>query len=151
MTYDDMVTTYASALPDRTASSTGPFILPDTVDKLYRIIKSLTTHAAGEIGFSFAGPAVGGMPIMVPQYGDSNSEKNGGVWWGGNLKGLLYSLVHKYGVETLSGWDVGLMTYDLGCKSGSDCGSGLPFECSLVEQVTFYATSYVTYMKSSGE
>jgi len=46
-------------------------------------------HSAGlEVFIS-----VGGMPIMVPQYGDSNSLLYGGVWWGGNLKGMLYSLV----------------------------------------------------------
>lgn len=79
---------------------------------------------------------------MVPQYGDSNSVKNGGVWWGGNLKGILYSLVEKYGESALENWNIGLMTYDLGCRSGIDCGGGLPFGCSLVEQVKFYATTY---------
>lgn len=54
---------------------------------------SLQTHGAGKMKFSFAAPCVGGMPIMVPQYGDSASLKYGGVWWGGNLKGMLYSLV----------------------------------------------------------
>jgi len=74
--------------------------------------------------------------------------KNGGVWWGGNLKGLLYSLVWKYGEDILSDWDIGLMTYDLGCKEGSDCGNGLPFDCSLVDQVSYYVNSYKTYMKN---
>jgi len=127
-----MVTTYAGTIPDRNPSSTGPFILPDTVDKLYRIVVSLKSFAPAGFGFSFAGPAVGALPIMVPQYGDSNSLLGGGVWWGGNLKGLLYSTVAKYGEGVFAGWDIGLMTYDLGCKVGSDCGNGLPFGCSLV-------------------
>jgi len=96
-------------------------------------MQSLEKASAGRIYFSFAGPAVGAIPIMVPQYGDSNSLEYGGVWWGGNLKGLLYSLTDAYGVGPFSNWDIGLMTYDLGCKSGNDCGSGLPFGCTLVE------------------
>lgn len=40
-----------------------------------------------------AGAAVGAIPTMVPQYGDSNVEGHGGVWWGGNLKGLLYLVI----------------------------------------------------------
>jgi len=40
--------------------------MPDTVDKLARIIDSLKKAAAGSLKFSFAGPAVGAIPIMVP-------------------------------------------------------------------------------------
>lgn len=58
------------------------------------------------------------------------------------MKGLLYSLVAKNGASALLNWDIGIMSYDLGCKSGMDCGTGLPFGCTLQEQVTFYAGSY---------
>jgi len=91
------------------------------------------------------------MPIMVPQYGDANSKKNGGVWWGGNLKGLLYSLVEQHGTDVLSNWDIGLMTYDFGCREGIDCGDALPFGCALKDQIEFYATTYATYMKGSSD
>lgn len=38
LSYDDKVQQYASASPDRSPNARGPFILPDTVDKLYRIM-----------------------------------------------------------------------------------------------------------------
>lgn len=129
MTYDYMVSNYASATPNSDPNSLGPFILPDTVDKLYRIIVSLERAAAGRLGFSFAVPAVGAIPTMVPQYGDSKAKEHGGVWWGGNLKGMMYSLVQKYGEGILRNWDLGLMTYDLGKREGNDCGNGLEFGC----------------------
>lgn len=93
LSFDDLIKGYATATADRSPTARGPFVLPDTVAKVYRIVSSLKKHGDGKVAFSFAGPANGGIPNMTPQYGDANSLLYGGCWWGGNLKGMLYNLV----------------------------------------------------------
>jgi len=134
--YGQLVEKYASKQPNRNLTELGPFVLPDTVDKLYRIMNALITNAkdtAPDMKFSIPAAPVGAIPTMVPQYGDANVIEHGGQWWGGNLKGIMYSMVHKYGPDVLKGWDIGLMTYDLGCRFNIDCGGDVPFGCKLVE------------------
>lgn len=43
------------------------------------------------------------------------------------------------------------MSYDLGCRSGVDCGSGLPFGCGLDSQVEYYAGSYNHWLRTSNK
>lgn len=105
--------------------------MPKTVIKLKGIMDSLKSHWNGK--FSFAAPAVGAIPIMTPQYGDAMVLGNGGQWYGGNLKGIMYNMILAYGESVFNGWDLGLMTYDIGCLVNSDCGGQLPYGCTLSE------------------
>lgn len=115
-------------------------------------MNALITNAkdtAPDMKFSIPATPVGAIPTMVPQYGDANVIEHGGQWWGGNLKGIMYSMVHKYGPDVLKGWDIGLMTYDLGCRFNIDCGGDVPFGCKLVEQVEYYTGTYNKWMRAS--
>lgn len=46
---------------------------------------------------SMAGPTVGGRPITSFVWGDNVPDINteGGLWWGGNMKGFLYHVAAK--------------------------------------------------------
>jgi len=56
-------------------------------------------------------------------------------------------MVAKYGEDVLKGWDIGLMTYDLGCRFNIDCGGDVPFPCDLVGQVKYYTGTYGKWLK----
>jgi chitinase len=69
-----------------------------------------------------AAAAVGAIPITSFVWGDTfpNVDSLGGLWWGGDLKGLFYNLFAK-DAELNGGTpvmmnkvdDLGIMTYDM--------------------------------------
>lgn len=61
-----MVDQYASKDYNRDASAKGPFITPENVDKLARIITTLKTANTYGLGISTAAPSVGAIPVMTP-------------------------------------------------------------------------------------
>lgn len=66
LNYTYLIENYAAKEPNRDAYANVPLVMPETVDKVHRIITALETAAAGKnLKFSFAGPAVGAIPVMT--------------------------------------------------------------------------------------
>lgn len=44
-----------------------------------------------------AAPSVGGRPVTSFVWGDNPDDVNtlGGLWWGGNMKGMIYHLMAR--------------------------------------------------------
>ena len=70
--------------------------MPETVYKVYNFLLRMKPGLeANNLKLSMAAPAVAGRPITGFVWGDNLPDiyDKGGVWWGGNLKGLLYHLM----------------------------------------------------------
>jgi len=64
-----MLKKYATADPSRGKSFRGPFVNPDTIDKVYRIMQSLKKGQEAiksTLKMSFPTPSVGAIPTMTP-------------------------------------------------------------------------------------
>ena len=143
MSYSDLLTNYS------TTDNYGPYVMPLTVAKFVGIVNDLATARAQIfplMKLSTAAPPVGAIPVMTPQNSDVFAVQHGGLWWGGNLKGLIYE-AEMSSPGILDNFDsINVMTYDLGAGSKS-CGSPLPYNCDLQSQVEFFMSTYSTWLK----
>ncbi len=134
------------------ATSSGPAVMPKTVDKMAAIIHALEDNPnAQNLLFATAAPPVGARPITGFVYGDNNPAiyTKGGVWWLGNLKGLWYNLTDKEPAIVNRFDSIGLMTYDLCGDNATMCApyGGGPLD--LAGQVTAYMKDYWNWLKST--
>jgi len=106
-----------------------------------------------------ATPAVGAVPITSFVWGDSEpiQDNDGGLWWGGDLKGLIYNLIAK-DAEANNGVPVMMNSINnYGIESYDVCGDETPIcqpysgvtDLSLQNQVNIYAGEYTTWLKAS--
>lgn len=135
-----------------TTTSSGPAIMPKTVDKMAAIMHALEDNPnAKDLMFSTAAPPVGARPITGFVYGDNAADiyTKGGVWWLGNLKGLWYNLTDKDKAIVDRFDSIGLMTYDLCGDNATTCApyGGGPLD--LPGQVGAYMKDYTNWLKSS--
>jgi len=133
-------------------TSSGPAIMPKTVDKMAAIMHALEDNPnAKDLMFSTAAPPVGARPITGFVYGDNAADiyTKGGVWWLGNLKGLWYNLTDKDKAIVDRFDSIGLMTYDLCGDNATTCApyGGGPLD--LPGQVGAYMKDYTNWLKSS--
>ena len=134
------------------ATSSGPAIMPKTVEKMAAIMHALEDNPnAKNLMFSTAAPPVGARPITGFVYGDNAADiyTKGGVWWMGNLKGLWYNLADKDKAIVDRFDSIGLMTYDLCGDSATTCApyGGGPLD--LAGQVGAYMKDYTNWLKST--
>lgn len=133
-------------------TSSGPAIMPKTVDKMAAIMHALEDNPnAKDLMFSTAAPPVGARPITGFVYGDNAADiyTKGGVWWLGNLKGLWYNLTDKDKAIVDRFDSIGLMTYDLCGDNATTCApyGGGPLD--LPGQVGAYMKDYTNWLKSN--
>ncbi|MEN9945657.1 MAG: hypothetical protein RLZZ293_43, partial [Pseudomonadota bacterium] len=146
--------TYANLVKYGTGvtTSSGPALMPKTVDKMAGIMHSLEDNPqAKDLMFSTAAPPVGARPITGFVYGDNGSDiyTYGGVWWLGNLKGLWYNLTDKDKAIVDRFDSIGLMTYDLCGDNATTCApyGGGPLD--LPGQVSAYMKDYTNWLKAT--
>jgi len=127
-------------------------VMPKTVDKVQAILHLLADNpAATHLLFATAAPPVGGRPITGFVYGDNAPDiyNKGGVWWGGNLKGLWYNLADK-DKKIVDRFDsIGLMTYDLCGDNAQMCAPYGGAALDLSSQVNAYLKDYSNWLKST--
>ncbi len=134
------------------ASGSGPEIMPITIAKLDAILNSLENNPnAKNLMFATAAPPVGARPIMSFVYSDSSLDSvntYGGLWWGGNLKGLWYNLTYldKPVVDRID--SLGLMTYDLCDDDTTKCPPYAGASMDLASQVDAYVGDYNNWLKN---
>lgn len=148
LTYADLnnpANGWISAAPNHKITSGGTFAMPDTVAKVVAITEALVSASGSQtagLRFSTAAPAVGGTPILTPQSGSDKTETNGSVWWGGNLKGLIYNMAFATATADrpngiLDDFDtISVMSYDLGPNDFQPPLNTLP------NQVGYYVREY---------
>lgn len=134
-----------------TAVSSGPAVMPKTVNKIVAILHALEDNpTAKNLMFSTAAPPVGARPITGFVYGDNVDDiySKGGVWWLGNLKGLWYNLAasDKSVVDRFD--SLGLMTYDLCGDNPDTCAPYGKGPLDLAGQVNAYMKDYNTWLKT---
>lgn len=145
-------------------------IMDATIAKMDNILNVLINYDDAHytmhpLKWSAAVSAAGGRPIKGFTYGDSKYpsgsnlgiDEVGGIWWGGNLKGIIYELTNK-DPQIVNRFDsFGIMSYDI-CNGAT--AEWTPIKCSpdgnitdpndmtLSGQVNTYVHDYVTWLKA---
>jgi chitinase len=154
LTYADYIALLHKYVPHRQLKNNGgvaegkidignPGLMPDTVNKFEAIVKAIHGNIGeSDLKISAALPVVGATPISVLSWSASSEE--GGPWYFGNLKGLMYELAFKD--ETVANYidSLAVMSYDL-AKNDSPTGGSM----GLTDQVKYYMDQYRTWLKNS--
>jgi chitinase len=132
------------------SGGSGPFYNGQTVIKFLAILNAFENSAqAKALKFSIAAGPVAATPITSFVYGDntlSDVLTYGGVWWKGNLKGLLYSAasLNKAPIQKLDA--IGVMTYDICGDATSMCQPYAGAAVDLASQVSTYMQMYTNWI-----
>lgn len=131
-------------------NSGASYVMPKTIDKIAAILHQVMDDPGAKyLKFSFSAPAEGARPITGFVTEDKYPEiyTKGGLWWKGNLKGLLYHLANK-DEELMTRFEsIGLMTYDLCGDNPEQCAPYINGPLDLAGQVNAYMKDYYNWLK----